>query len=62
MVSLEKWLDNMTLAENLIKLRKNGCVYINMERWSPAESFARQVGVNLTDWVHTYFSEAVSDA
>ena len=45
----------MVVAENLVKVRRNGMVYMNQSNLEVASSVALSVGVNLTNWLNEYF-------
>lgn len=54
-VSLEDFMENMTMAENMIKHRQSGYAYADTAKLDIAIALAEQVGVDLVEWWNTYF-------
>ena len=55
LIDLDTWIERMVVAENLVKVRRNGMVYMNQSNLEVASSVALSVGVNLTNWLNEYF-------
>lgn len=53
-VSLDEFLTNITMAENMIKVRKNGVAYADETKLDVAIALAEQVGVDFVGWWNTY--------
>ena len=54
-MTLEEWLDIVTAAENMIKVRRGGFVYLESSKFETAQMLLSRVDIDLMDWINRYF-------
>lgn len=53
--NIDEWLEIMTAAENMVKIRVNGTVELNAHKLDWACILTQKAGVDFMDWCNRYF-------